>query len=225
MIINFEERISDSHFVDSIWRGSTESAGYRIAPAGGCWAMLIERQNRKGRVSLVGSMQKAQRMYYEGDVEFLVIKFKPGTFMPHLPAGNLLDTVFPLSDADGESFFLNGSALQFPNYENVETFVDKLTRDGWLIQEPVIDAVLQGQPQAISPRSIQRRFLHATGLTHNSIRQIARARQAMKMLQSGAPILDVVHEAGYTDQPHMTKSLKHFIGQTPAQIVRASQTE
>ena len=225
MIINFEERISDSPFVDSIWRGETESAGYRIAPAGGCWAMLIERQSRKGRVSLVGPMQKAQRMYYDRDVEFLVIKFKPGTFMPHLPVGNLLDTVFPLADADGKSFFLNGSALQFPNYENAETFVDKLACDGRLIQEPVIDAVLQGQPQSISPRSIQRRFLYATGLTHNSIRQIARARQAMTLLQRGVPILDAVFEAGYVDQPHMTKSLKHFIGQTPAQIARTSQPE
>jgi len=169
-------------------------------------------------------MQKAQHMYYEGDVEFLVIKFKPGTFMPHLPAGSLLDTIFPLADANGKSFFLNGSALQFPNYENAETFVDNLARNGWLIQEPVIDAVLQGQPQTISPRSIQRRFLYATGLTHSSIRQIARARQAMTLLQRGVPILDVVFEAGYTDQPHMTKSLKHFIGQTPAQIVRMSQS-
>jgi methylphosphotriester-DNA--protein-cysteine methyltransferase len=143
--------------------------------------------------------------------------------MPHLPAGNLLDTVFSLADADGKSFYLNGSARQFPTYQNAETFVDKLARDGWLTQEPVIDAVLQGQPQDISPRSIQRRFLYATGLTHNSIRQIARARQAMSLLQRGVPILDAVFEAGYTDQPHMTRSLKHFIGQTPAQIVRQSQ--
>ncbi|RJP49799.1 MAG: AraC family transcriptional regulator [Anaerolineaceae bacterium] len=224
MIIDFSERPSDSHLIDAIWRGHTGSAGFRIAPAGGCWAMLIEKQGHRSRLSLVGPMQKAQHMYYEGDVEFLVIKFKPGTFMPHLPAGSLLDTIFPLADANGKSFFLNGSALQFPNYENAETFVDNLARNGWLIQEPVIDAVLQGQPQTISPRSIQRRFLYATGLTHSSIRQIARARQAMTLLQRGVPILDVVFEAGYTDQPHMTKSLKHFIGQTPAQIVRMSQS-
>ena len=186
--------------------------------------MLIERKGSMGQLSLVGPMQKAQRMYYDEDVEFLVIKFKHGTFMPHLPAGELLDAVIPLTESDGKSFWWNGSALQFPNYENAETFAERLARDGWLIQEPVIDAVLQGQPQAISSRSIQRRFLYATGLTHNSIRQIARARQAMTLLQRGVPILDAVFEAGYTDQPHMTKSLKHFIGQTPAQIVRMSQS-
>ena len=36
-------------------------------------------------------------------------------------------------------------------------------------------------------------------------------------------ILDTVHEAGYYDQAHLTKSLKYLIGQTPVQIVRGTQ--
>ncbi|MCL4303751.1 MAG: hypothetical protein KJ077_49150 [Anaerolineae bacterium] len=36
---------------------------------------------------------------------------------------------------------------------------------------------------------------------------------------------DVVYQAGYADQPHLTRSLKHFVGQTPAQIIRLSQSE
>ncbi len=35
----------------------------------------------------------------------------------------------------------------------------------------------------------------------------------------GVSILDAVHEAGYFDQSHLTRSLKHFIGLTPAQII------
>lgn len=223
MVLVFDERPSDSPFVDTIWRGRTESAGFRIAPAGGCWAMLVERQDGRARLSVVGPMKKALPMYYAGGVEFLVIKFKPGTFMPHLPVRDLLDAVVNLPEAASKSFWLNGSAWQFPDYENAETFVDRLVRDGLLVREPVVDAVLQDQPLALSSRSVQRRFLHATGLTHSSIRQIARARQAMTLLQRGVPILDTVYEVGYTDQPHMTKSLKHFIGQTPAQIARMSQ--
>jgi Transcriptional regulator containing an amidase domain and an AraC-type DNA-binding HTH domain len=38
-------------------------------------------------------------------------------------------------------------------------------------------------------------------------------------------ILDVVYEAGYYDQPHLTRSLKYFIGQTPAQIMQENATE
>ncbi len=32
-------------------------------------------------------------------------------------------------------------------------------------------------------------------------------------------ILDAVDQAGYFDQPHMTRSLKHYIGLTPGQII------
>jgi AraC-like DNA-binding protein len=38
-------------------------------------------------------------------------------------------------------------------------------------------------------------------------------------------ILDTLHQAGYFDQPHLTRSLKYFIGQTPAQIMHHSQPE
>jgi AraC-like DNA-binding protein len=38
-------------------------------------------------------------------------------------------------------------------------------------------------------------------------------------------ILDAVYHTGYADQPQLTRSLKHFIGQTPAQIGRVTQPE
>jgi methylphosphotriester-DNA--protein-cysteine methyltransferase len=65
---------------------------------------------------------------------------------------------------------------------------------------------------------VQYRFLHATGLTNKTIHQITRARQAYDLLWRGVSILDTVAEAGYADQPHLTKSLKRYFGQTPAQI-------
>jgi AraC-like DNA-binding protein len=58
-----------------------------------------------------------------------------------------------------------------------------------------------------------------------AVRQIECARYATLLLRQGLPILDVVYEAGYFDQPHLTRSLKHFIGQTPTQIMDASRAE
>lgn len=58
------------------------------------------------------------------------------------------------------------------------------------------------------------------GLTQGSIRQIERAQQAAALLERGVPILDAVYETGYANQPHLTRSLKRFYGQTPAQIAR-----
>ncbi|MEJ2559367.1 MAG: AraC family transcriptional regulator [Anaerolineae bacterium] len=86
------------------------------------------------------------------------------------------------------------------------------------INLPVVDAVLRGHPQELSIRTVQRRFLQATGITHNAVHQIERARHATLLLESGLSILDTVDQAGYYDQPHLTRSLKRYIGQTPTQI-------
>jgi methylphosphotriester-DNA--protein-cysteine methyltransferase len=57
------------------------------------------------------------------------------------------------------------------------------------------------------------------------VRQIERARYATTLLQQGLSILDVVYEAGYYDQPHLTRALKHFIGQTSAQLMDRSRSQ
>jgi len=69
----------------------------------------------------------------------------------------------------------------------------------------------------------ERHFLQATGMTHSALRQIERARHATTLLRSGVAIGDVVHEAGYFDQAHLTRSLRHFIGVTPAKLARGEQ--
>jgi AraC-like DNA-binding protein len=156
------------------------------------------------------------------DAEWLGIAFKRGALMPHLPPGKLMDrSDVNLPEATGQSFWLNGSAWQFPDFENVDTFVNRLVRSGLLIRDPVVEAVLQNRPPELSPRAIQYRFLQATGLTQKAFQQIERARQAMTLLRQGKSILDTVDEAGYFDQSHLTRSLKCFIGQTPAQLIPA----
>jgi AraC-like DNA-binding protein len=57
-------------------------------------------------------------------------------------------------------------------------------------------------------------------VTQSTARQIERARYATLLLRQDISIPDTTHEAGYFDQPHLTRSLKYFIGQTPAQIIR-----
>ena len=109
-----------------------------------------------------------------------------------------------------------------PDHENAETFVDRLVRNGVLVRDPLVDTVLRGRSQSLSPRAVRHRFLRATGLSQSSIRQIERAQQAAILLQQGIPISDTVHEVGYFDQPHLSRSLKKWIGHTPAQILRSS---
>jgi AraC-like DNA-binding protein len=172
-----------------------------------------------------GPETKATPLDCSADGEWLGIRFKLGTVMPHLPASALVDGSVNLPDASSRSFWLHHSTWQVPDFENADTFVDRLVRDGLLVREPLVQAVLQDQLKDLSVRTAQRHFLRTTGLTHSAVRQIERARYATRLLQQGRSILDVVYDAGYYDQPHLSRALKYYIGQTPAQLMDRSRSQ
>src|SRR6185503_9141707 len=126
-------------------------------------------------------------------------------------------------EAGGQAFWLHGSAWQFPDLENADTFVNRLIREELLLHDPVVDAMLQGHTHDLSLRAAQYRFARATGMSHRMVQLIERAHCAATLLEQGVSILDTVYEAGYFDQPHLTRALKRFLGQTPAQIARLNQ--
>lgn len=226
MLFDFEERLSDSSFVERIWRAQSERAGDFLSIAASQWEMVVSKYQGETTITVRGPETKVTPMHVTlVGAEFFGIIFKYGAFMPLFPVSSLVDGDLDLPDASSKSFWLNSSAWQFPNYENADTFVERLVREDLLVCDPIIQPVLRGEPQELSPRSVQRRFLQATGLTQGSIRKIARARHATILLQQGLSILDTVGRAGYSDQAHMTRSLKHLIGKTPAQIINKSEPE
>jgi AraC-like DNA-binding protein len=220
MSIIYEERQPDTPFVETIWRTRVISDGCDDVSADVCWDMLLVIQDDKIKVSIWGPMTKTTPIPHVEGQEWLGIRFKLGTFMPHLPADKLVNQGITLPRARCNSFWLSSSTWETPNYENAETFVNRLIREGLLYRDTVVEASLQGHSQDISSRTLQRRFQRVTGLTQRTVRAIERARQAVSLLRSGMPILDVVYQTGYADQQTMTKSLKHLIGLTPAQIAR-----
>ena len=225
MTFLFEDRPSDSSLVKTIWRAQSEDAGSFISIAATHWEMVVTRYRGKTTFTVRGPETQATPLHYQRTgVEWLGIRFKLGTFLPRLPPGQLLDRRdVDLPEATSRSFWLQGSAWEFPTFENADTFVERLVREGLLVRDPVVEAVLQGQLQELSVRAVQYRFLQATGLTHRTIQQIERARHAMTLLRQGASIPDTVYQAGYFDQPHLTRALKRFVGQTPAQISRMNK--
>src|SRR6266540_5038200 len=226
MIFDFEERPSDSPFVERIWYAQSERTGDFLSVAASQWEMVVSKYRSQVVVTVGGPETKPTLMHVTllGG-EFFGIIFKYGTFMPQFPVSTLVDGDVDLPDASGKSFWLNGSAWQFPNYENADTFVGRLVRENLLVCDPIVEPVLRGEPPELSPRSVQRRFVQATGLTQGSTRQIERARHATMLLQGGISILDTVEQAGYSDQAHLTRSLKHLIGKTPTQIINKSEPE
>jgi AraC-like DNA-binding protein len=221
-----DERLSDSPFVARIWHSQGERAGPFISMAEIECGLVVTKLQGKTIITLRGPATRATPAFCPPDAEFFGIQFKPGVFMSNLPAKLVMNRQdINLPEATSKSFWLHGSAWQYPNYDNADAFVNQLVHDGLLIYDPVVGGVLQGHPVDISLRTVQRRFLQATGLTHNSIHQINRARYATTLLKQGTSILDAVFGAGYFDQPHLTRALKHYIGLTPAQITDQGRSE
>lgn len=226
MLLNFEDRLFDSPFVERIWRSHSGRAGTLRSVAMSNWEMVVTRYNGNTFFTVRGPETKATplQISFVG-AEWFGIRFKVGTVMPHLPASSLVDGNVNLPDASSQSFWLQGAAWQFPTYDNADTFVNRLVREGLLIRNPIVENALQAKLKGVSIRTVRRHFLRTTGLTQSTIHQIERARYAAILLQEGKSILDTVYEAGYSDQPHLTKSFKYFIGKTPAQIMGKDESE
>ncbi len=202
------ERPSDSPYVERIWRSQSEHAEPFVSVADSHYAIVVTKYQEKTLVTVRGPETKATQATGHAGAEFLGIQFKAGVFMPYLPPKRIMDRHdLNLPEAGSKTFWLNSAARQFPDFENADTFVDWLVRDDLLVYDPVVAAVLRGQPAGSSLRTVQRRFLQATGLTHDTLYQIERARFATTLLKQGVPILDSVDQAGYFDQPHLTRSL------------------
>jgi len=218
MILDMYTRSSDSPWVQSIWQSRSEGGGSFISTAVSQWEMVVTRQRDKLTMSVRGPETHASPAPIPEDAEFFGVIFKHGVFMPSLPKNELVDQAIHLDESLKNSFQFLGSTWQFPTFENVETFVDRLVRANVLSFDNVVDDALRGGTPFLSRRSIQRRFLHVTGLTYKTIQQIERARQAVSLLQRGTPIVEAAYRTGYFDQAHFTNSLKRFYGQTPSQI-------
>lgn len=214
-----EERLSDSPLVERIWRARNDESihSFTSIAVNQC-DLVIWKQNGQTYVNLQGPETKASTAPVPQNAEFFGIIFKTGTMLPHLPVSELVNGNISLPAASSNAFWLKGAAREIPTYENADTFIERLTREGLLYHEPLVEDVLRGYQPNMSLRSIQRRFRQTVGLTHSAIHQIERARRATILLQQGVSILDTVHLLGYFDQPHLTHALRNFIGQTPTQL-------
>jgi hypothetical protein len=224
ILFSFEDRLSDSPFVERVWSARSERAGQFLSVASGNSEIVVSRVRGQTFITIRGPETKATNAECPADGDWLGIRFKAGAFLPAFPPGTVRDrSDLNLPGATKRSFWLTGSAWEYPTFENADTFVARLVRKGILVRDRLVDAVLSDEPEALSLRSAQRHFARATGLSHATYRKIVRARFATNLLLDGVPIVDVVHLAGYFDQPHLTRALKILIGQTPAEIARGKK--
>ena len=218
--IHFEDRASDHPFVERVWRCRSDRADTFLSVAANNFEMALTRLQGENFLTLRGPETMATTMACPAEGEWIAIRFRVGTFMPRFLPGTLRDHQdVALPTATGHSFWLNGSALEYPDFDNAETFVKRLAKSGMLDRDPIVEDVLQRRPGGLSLRSFERHFLRSTGVTYATFRQIERARCATNLLREGVSVLDVVSRLGYFDQAHLTRSVGRFIGETPGKII------
>jgi AraC-like DNA-binding protein len=225
MLIFDTQRPSDSPYVERVWRSHSEGSGSFLSIAESRTEIAITRHQGRSIVTVRGAETRVTRWSYPSDAEWLGIRFKPGvSFLAH-PARRLVDGALNLPEGMRGSFWLRGSTWQVPDYENADTFVERLVRDGSLVSDPSVAAALQAERTDSSLRTRQRRFLQATGITLSMVRQIERARYAVLLLKQGVSVANTTYQAGYFDQAHLTRSMRRFIGQTPNELLQGDQSE
>lgn len=220
MDLLFDERVPDSPYIERIWRTQSERESAFTSIAVSHLEIVVTRMAGSTTLTVRGPETAATPAPIPADAEFFGIQLKLGSHLPVIPSEQLVDVHRTLPEASRRGFWLHGARWELPTYDNADIFVEHLVREGLLAREPLVEETLAGRRRDLSTRSVQRRFLRATGLTHGTLLQIERARAALGLLEQGVSILDTVERLGYSDQPHLTRSLRRFVGRTPAQILR-----
>jgi hypothetical protein len=205
------ERITRVRF-DSDWRGVTTPDG--------CWDLVVRRVEGRVQVLQTGVITRPVELAYGAGDEYLSISFKPGVFMPRLPGKRMLDRGLVRPTPSRRTFLLEQDELEIPTFDNAEGLVERLVRRELIVRDQIVEGVVEGRPWAIHPRSVQRHFLEAMGLTAKGLEQIRRADRALDLLAQGRRAVDVALELGYADQSHLTRALKAIMGKTPGQVPR-----
>ncbi|KAA9379112.1 helix-turn-helix domain-containing protein [Microbispora cellulosiformans] len=218
MALEIESRPSDSPYIERVWRSTSQDVSRMTSVATANWDLVFWEHRGQVSASVQGPETRAAQASVPEDATFFGIVFALGTSMPHLPANRLVDAMAEIPDATRRTFHLKGSAWCLPSYDNAEMFVRRMVREDVLVRDPVVAAVLDGASPDLSERTLQRRFLAATGLTRGAVRQIDRARRAAVLIRDGVPAVEVVHRLGYFDQPHLARSLARYVGQTATRL-------
>lgn len=218
-----QARASDSPLVERITQVTYDGPVQEWSTPDGCWDIVVMRRAGQTTVLQTGLISRPVLLANEAGDSYLAISFKPGVFAAKAPGSRMLDRALVRPLVSARSFAIDHETLEVPSFENAEGLVDRLARRGVLVRDELVESAAAGHPRAISPRSMQRHFLAALGMTPKQFSQIRRACRAVELLGVGMTPATVAAELGYSDQPHLTRSLKAIMGSTPGDLTRAAR--
>ena len=115
MFLTFNERPSDSPYVERVWRSQSHSAGVFLSVAASHFEIAVTRHRGLIFLTVRGPETRATPAECPAEGEWLGIRFRLGTFMPAFMPGDLKDRRdVTLPGAATRSFWLCGSAWDTP---------------------------------------------------------------------------------------------------------------
>lgn len=201
------------------WHAQADHDGTHLGLAMEYWTFFFRQEDGKVEVVVGAPHTEMLPLPYKAGGVYWGVLLKAHLFMPRLSKTDIPAYGHPLPIVNNK-LVIDEYEIALPSYNHAEEFAEELVRSGIVIVHPLVEKALSGVP-SLSERSIQRHMLQIAGFTRRELARIRRARHAYALLQAGMSIADVVVEAGYTDQAHLTKSLKILAGQTPGQILAA----
>ena len=218
MALRFETRASDSPWVDAVWTCTSERVTEMTSVATVSWGLVFWERDGGAWAAVTGPETRSGTAPVPEGATFVGIEFALGTSLRILPTPALVDGGAELPDATRRSFRLDGARWETPGPDDAEALVDRLVRAGAVIRDPLVTDLRRGHGPAVTPRTVERRFRAATGLTRGAVRQIERARRASALLAAGAQAAEVVAGLAYFDEPHLAHALRRYVGRTARQL-------
>ena len=224
MTLEIDVRPSDAPLVDCVWRGRS-TGGVLTSVASSHWHLVVSEVGGQVDVSVHGPESRPVTGPLPPEGAWVGIRFRLGVMLQDVAIPHLVDGGMVLPEASRRSFWWQGGTWERPTYENAEGLVERLAREELIGREPLVDDALHGRAGSVSLRTLQRRFYSATGQARRAVRQIEQARRAAVRLREGVTPADVTHELGYYDQPHLTRSMRRYLGGTPAELADPGREE
>lgn len=151
-----------------------------------------------------------------------------------LPAGELLDASATLGKIWAEGDALAGRiAAAADGRAKLGVLVDAVTRRlaPASAPDPLVRAAVLGTARprmrvtelggrlGISERQLRRRFEHAVGYPPKTLARVLRLQRFLGLAERGGDLARLAAEAGYADQPHLTRDCARLTGLPPAALV------
>jgi len=218
MVQKHTSRSSPHPWIDTVWQTLCLSDGVYKATPDGSWDLILSvAPDGKATVFLSGQATEPVEVPYRDGEHSVVISFAAHVYLARdreVRTGAAIRFLTVKEDR----FWLDGVELPLPAFENAESLVDAMIGAGLLLSDDIVAKAFTARPRAASKRSVQQHFKNTTGITQKDFQLIRRAQEAVRRLKAGEGAAAVAIDLGYTDQPHMIKSIKKIMGALPSNL-------